>query len=65
MPITWEELETTAPDAWTLPAAVERAPDAPRFPEASPLPVDALESAALELGIDLDVTFDRFGRERR
>ena len=65
MPITWEELETTAPDAWRLADAVERAPDAPGFPDPSVLPVDALEAAAVDMGIDLDVTFDRFGRERR
>jgi DNA ligase D-like protein (predicted polymerase) len=64
MPITWEELATTNPDDWTLGTTLERLPDIPAFPEAWILPVDAIESAAIDLGVDLDTSFDRFGREQ-
>ena len=64
MPITWDELATTDPDQWTLGDAVPRILDAPPFPPPSPLPVEAIESAAEGMGIDLNATLDRFGRER-
>ena len=64
MPITWDEVATTDPDQWTLGLALERAPEAPSFPPPSVLPAAAIESAAIAVGIDLDVTFDRFGRDR-
>ena len=64
MPITWEELASTDPDAWTLRPALNRVPEAPPFPKPSALPLDEIEAAASELGIDLDTTFDRFGRTR-
>ena len=63
MPITWDEFPTTNPDGWTLGDALERVPAAPPFPEPSVLPIDSIEAAAVELGIDLDTTFDRFGRD--
>lgn len=64
MPITWDELTDTDPDQWTLGAALDRVSEAPEFPDASFLLVDEIIAAAEDLGIDLDITFDRFGRER-
>lgn len=64
MPITWDEVAHTQPDEWVMARALERAPGAPPFPGASTLPVAAIEAAAADLEIDLDATFDRFGRDR-
>ncbi len=64
MPITWDEVDGTEPNEWVMGRALERAPEAPAFPEACTLPVDAIEAAAIDLGIDLETTFDRFGRDR-
>ena len=64
MPIDWDELPDTDPDQWTLDRALRRMSDVPAFPEASALPIAAIEDAAADLGMDLEASFDRFGRER-
>ena len=63
MPITWEELDTTVPDAFTLANVDERLGSLPEWPAAQSLPVDEIAAAAEDLGVDLETRFDRFGRE--
>ena len=61
-PISWDELPTTAPDAWTLETIVERLALPPTLPEPQALPVDRIVETARRTGVDLDTPFDRFGR---
>ena len=52
MPFDWSELHDVRPDQWTLTDAIESIGRSPAFPEASTLPIEALEAAAVELGVD-------------
>jgi bifunctional non-homologous end joining protein LigD len=60
MPLEWDELDATSPDAWDLSTAVERRAVTP--PDPVRLDLDAIAGAAREAGVDLDAEFDRFGR---
>ncbi len=61
-PIPWNRLNDTVPDQWSIPD-VERAPDVP-LPQRQHLESEPIVKAALEIGVDLDTQFDRFGRKR-
>ena len=61
-PIPWSDLDHTVPDQWSLPD-VDRAPAA-ALPASRPLDHDRIVETALEVGVDLDTRFDRFGRKR-
>jgi DNA primase len=60
MPLEWDELDATSPDAWDLSTAVDRRAVTP--PDPVRLDLDAIAGAAREAGVDLDAEFDRFGR---
>ncbi len=65
MPITWDELGSTAPDAWTIENVEERLSDLPAWPKPVVLPIDQIVQRAEVAGVDLEARFDRFGRDRR
>ncbi|MBT8249068.1 MAG: non-homologous end-joining DNA ligase [Acidimicrobiia bacterium] len=65
MPITWDELESTAPDTWTIENVEDRLSDLPIWPKPVVLPIDQIVKTAEAAGVDLEARFDRFGRDRR
>jgi bifunctional non-homologous end joining protein LigD len=62
VPITWEELETTPPNRWTISDAAQRLTDPVPLPSPQELPVEEICLEAETVGVDLDAQFDRFGR---
>ena len=64
MPITWDELDSTEPDSWTIRDIEQRRADLPTWPSPTALPHDEIEAVARKANIDLDSPFDRFGRDR-
>jgi bifunctional non-homologous end joining protein LigD len=63
MPITWDELASVDPDAFTIHDVEDRLEDLPAWPRPTVLPVDEIVAAAEDLGVDTTTRFDRFGRE--
>jgi bifunctional non-homologous end joining protein LigD len=63
VPITWDEVDGAVPDGWTIDALGDRL-DIPVDPPPTSLPVEDIVAAARAAGVDLDSTFDRFGRKR-
>lgn len=61
-PIPWDRLDATAPDEWSI-SDVDRVPDVP-LPPRQHFDSEPIVEAALEVGVDLDTQFDRFGRKR-
>ncbi len=61
-PIPWDRLDTTVPDQWSI-SDVDQAPDVP-LPPRQHLDHEPIVGAALEVGVDLETQFDRFGRKR-
>lgn len=61
VPLTWDELETAAPNQWTLADLGDRLNIDTSIP-AQHVPVDDIVAAARATGIDLDTPHDRFGR---
>jgi bifunctional non-homologous end joining protein LigD len=63
VPIAWEELPSADPDGWRIDGIDDRltmATDvAPQH-----LPIERIVAAAVDAGVDLASTFDRFGRRR-
>jgi len=62
MPITWEELDDTDPQRWTLRDAPERLDREDPWPPAKSLDLDVVEELAEAHDVDADEPFDRFGR---
>ena len=62
VPITWEELETTPPNRWTISDAAQRLTDPVPLPSPQQLPVEEICLEAETAEVDLDAQFDRFGR---
>jgi len=62
VPLAWDELETTSPDAFTIATASDRWLNPAPLPGPQSLPCTAICDAARALGVDLDSRFDRFGR---
>jgi len=66
-PLDWQEVPDTTPNQWTM-ADVDQLLARPTLDERvtarQSLPVEEIESAAREAGVDLDTPFDRFGRKR-
>ncbi len=63
MPLSWDELDDTAPDRWRLGGIADRLGTTPTV-EPQILPVDGIVAAARAAGVDLDTPHDRFGRRR-
>lgn len=61
-PISWDRLEHTVPDQWSI-VDVERAPDVSLPPRQQFNPTETID-AAVDVGVDLETQFDRFGRKR-
>ncbi len=61
MPMRWDELDDSRPDAWTLGSIADRL-DAGQPVSPQDLPTAAIVGAAREAGVDLDTPHDRFGR---
>lgn len=61
VPITWDEVGSVEPGSWTLGALEDRLDVDTDLPGQS-IPVDAVIERARSEGVDLDSTFDRFGR---
>ena len=61
-PIPWDQLDQTVPDQWSI-LDVQDAPEV-GLPSRQQLDHDRITDAALEVGVDLDTQFDRFGRKR-
>jgi bifunctional non-homologous end joining protein LigD len=64
VPVTWDELENSRPDGWTLGHLGDRLALALQPPPPAPLPVADIVAAARAAGVDLDTSVDRFGRKR-
>ena len=65
MPITWDELDDVAPDAFTIRDDLERTDHVLRLPPADPKRLGrAVDEIVTEQGIELEHV-DRFGRRRR
>jgi bifunctional non-homologous end joining protein LigD len=68
MPLDWSELSTTDPDQWTVAdlnsGRGHRLDRLPGLPEPGELPLAEIVTAAEAEGVDLETSFDRFGRER-
>ena len=63
MPMTWDELDHSAPDRWRLGHVADRLDATPRL-EPQRLSVDRIVDSARAAGVDLDTPHDRFGRRR-
>lgn len=63
VPLRWDELDSAEPDGWRLGQLEDRLA-VTVGDEAHALPVDAIEAAARDAGVDLDTPHDRFGRRR-
>jgi DNA primase len=64
MPITWDELNNTAPDAFTISDALDRPDPLLALTPADPAPwIAAVDRIIEEQGIELEF-IDRFGRRR-
>lgn len=63
VPVRWEEVDRVAPDQWTLGDLGDRL-ELETEVDRQAVPLDRIEAAAREAGVDLDMPFDRFGRER-
>lgn len=63
VPLAWDELADAAPDGWTLGALEDRSTPA-SADEPLSLPTDEIVAVARADGVDLDSSFDRFGRRR-
>ena len=61
-PIPWDRLDRTEPDQWSIPD-LERAPEV-ALPPQRQLDHARVTEAAIEVGVDLETQFDRFGRKR-
>ena len=61
-PIPWDQLDQTAPEQWSI-LDVQDAPEV-GLPSRQQLDHDRITDAALEVGVDLETQFDRFGRKR-
>jgi len=61
-PIPWDHLDQTVPDRWSM-SGVDDAPEV-TLPARQQLEHDSITEAALEVGVDLETKFDRFGRTR-
>ncbi len=61
-PIPWDQLSTTAPDRWSM-LDVAHAPRV-TLPPKQHLDRTRIIEAALDVGVDLETQFDRFGRRR-
>lgn len=61
VPLRWDEVETCAPDGWTIDDLGDRF-DVATTVDAQDLPVDQIIAAARSAGVDLDTPHDRFGR---
>lgn len=61
-PIPWDLLGTAEPDRWSI-IDVDAAPEV-AVPPHQALEPDPIIAAAVEAGVDLDTSFDRFGRKR-
>lgn len=62
VPIDWQELATTDPDAWTIETIADRLGSLPAQVDRSQLDVEGITGEAKSLGVDLVSHFDRFGR---
>jgi bifunctional non-homologous end joining protein LigD len=62
VPLTWPELDSTAPGHWTLATIADRLTAPAPLPVRQQVPVREICVEATELGVDLDIRFDRFGR---
>ena len=63
VPLRWAELDDARPDGWTI-GGIDDRYDVPIDLEPQDLPVDTIEQAARDAGVDLDTPHDRFGRKR-
>ena len=61
MPMRWDELDGSRPDAWKLGSVGDRLDATPSIPRQD-LPTTAIVAAARDAGVDLDTPHDRFGR---
>lgn len=61
-PIPWDMLDAAEPDQWSI-IDVATAPEA-TVPSHQELEPDRIIDAAVGAGVDLDTSFDRFGRKR-
>jgi bifunctional non-homologous end joining protein LigD len=61
-PIPWDQLDRTVPDQWSI-RDVEQA-HIVELPPSQNLDHDRITDAALDVGVDLETQFDRFGRKR-
>ena len=61
-PIPWNMLDTAEPDRWSI-TDVDAAPHV-EMPARQSLDPDPIIEAATEGGVDLETSFDRFGRKR-
>lgn len=62
MPIDWSELESTAPDRWTILDAPQRIGSTPEWPPGPPLDLEHVAALAEEHGVSDPEPFNRFGR---
>lgn len=62
MPIKWAELPSTEPAGWTVSNVGTRLASLPKWPAPAELPHDQIIKTAIELGVDMEAVFDRFGR---
>lgn len=63
VPLRWDELDAARPDGWTIGALEDRLEVDTTLPKLR-LPVEAIVSAAIAAGVDLETQHDRFGRSR-
>ena len=61
-PIPWDRLDRTVPDQWSI-RDVDQAQGV-ELPPSQQLDHGRITDAALEVGVDLETRFDRFGRKR-
>lgn len=64
MPIAWEELDDTDPQAWTMATSPSRVDDPDPWPPAADLELAAVITLAEDHDVDGVEPFDRFGRKR-
>jgi DNA primase len=61
-PIPWDRIGTAEPDQWSI-TDVDAAPSV-EMPAHQSLDPDPIIEAAADSGVDLETSFDRFGRKR-
>ncbi|HEX2153648.1 MAG TPA: non-homologous end-joining DNA ligase [Acidimicrobiia bacterium] len=64
MPITWDELDQTDPQRWTVADAPTRVEQDDPWPPKSRLDLEAVEELAAAHDVSADEPFDRFGRKQ-